>query len=458
MKFFRFKKLLTDNGWQDDVSLEIDGEGLIRAMAGRPVGPGPNTEVVNGFAVPGFQNAHSHAFQYAMAGVAEIHSNAANDDFWAWRETMYQIALSISPDDVETIATMLYSEMARHGYTHVAEFHYLHHDKNGGKYNNPAELGGRLVAAAEKSGIKITLVPVFYQRGGFGQPPHERQRRFVSKTIEEYVTLLEASKSVVAQSENAALGYGIHSLRAVTPEDVITVRGYDDTLPFHVHISEQKQEVADAEAYFGKRPVQWLLDNIAVGHNCHLVHATHLSQGELEGIANAQANVVLCPTTEGNLADGLFPLINYQRSNGRWCIGTDSHISLSPLEELRMLDYGQRAKTNKRSTFINEQQKDSGANAYRQSLINGRAAMGNTNEAYFKIGGPLDAMVYDASHPLLAASSNNTLLSTIIYSADAAFNLGTLVNGRWVNKHNQYFNQEKVRADFLNTLNRLNFR
>ncbi len=387
---------------------------------------------INGYALPGFQNAHSHAFQYAMAGLAEIHPVIQRaDNFWSWRDKMYQIALTINPDQLEAIAAMLYCEMLRHGYTHVAEFHYLHHDKNGKPFANLAEMGERLAAAAQKAGIKITLVPMFYQKGGFGKEPEEHQRRFICQSADDYWKLLEASKAAVSNYEGASLGFGVHSLRAVHGQELIQVlKDGPKDLPFHIHIAEQLKEVEDCLEFSGKRPVEYLFDKAEVNDRFHLVHATHLNDNEVELIASSEAHVVLCPTTEGNLGDGLFRFRDYKALNGKWSIGTDSHVSLNPLEELRLLDYGQRLISHQRDTFV-EQSGDSGVYGFDQALLGGRKAMGNLEESYFGVGQPFDAVVFDADAPILTTSSNKNLLSTIIYSGDVSMVLGTMVDGKW---------------------------
>jgi formimidoylglutamate deiminase len=253
--------------------------------------------------------------------------------------------------------------------------------------------------------------------------------------------------------DHANHGFGIHSLRAVAPEDIISsLATVDSELPIHIHISEQLKEIEDSVSYLGKRPVQWLLDNTKVNKNFHLVHATHLDESEVKGIAESGAHVVLCPTTEGNLGDGIFPLDDFQKLGGKWSIGTDSHVGLNPLEELRLLDYGQRLTTHHRNTFTSETVGDSASYAINQSLLAGRAAMGNTEIEYFKVGDTLDAVVYDATSPLLAASSLETVLPTIIYSSDSAHCKGTIVNGEWIVKDNQHKKKEVITSSFVKAL------
>lgn len=455
MKSYVFKALLTNDGWKENVEINLDTKGLITTIIYNS--EVKDAEFVNGYALPGFQNAHSHAFQYAMAGLAERHEGTGTpDDFWSWRNAMYNLALTINPDELEAIATMLYAEMVRHGYTNVAEFHYVHHNKNGKQYSNLAEMGSRLVAAAQKAGIKITLVPIFYQKGGFGKAPTAKQCRFISPTLDAYQKLYEASENATKHYNGANIAIGIHSMRGVDPEIIKKVAAeFPNNVPFHIHISEQLKEVEDAVAYLGKRPVEWMLDNINMDNRFHLVHATHLTPTETIGIAKCGANVVLCPSTEGNLGDGIFPLGLFQEHSGKWSIGTDSHVGLNPLEELRLLDYGQRLTTHKRNSFYLPQQTDSGLFGINMALKTGRKAMNNFNEQYFKIGQPFDAVVYDATTPLLACTSLKNLSATIVYSSDAQMQLGTIINGRWMVKNNIHVNYANIKDQFVRTLKTL---
>lgn len=263
LRYFRFEALLQKTGWMRPAYVGVDEAGLIKYLSSTPP-VGAATESVTGIALPGFQNAHSHAFQYGMAGSAEIHGTGTSDDFWTWREAMYKCALAVGPDEAEAIAAMLYAELLRNGYTHVAEFHYLHHDRDGSPYAHLAEMGERMVAAAKEAGIRITLIPVFYQKGGFGRDPEPRQRRFISKTAEDYLELLDASRPVIKNYEAASLGFSAHSLRAVTGDDIIKTCKLVPELPFHMHVAEQKKEVSDCLLHYKKRPVQWVLDRKSV--------------------------------------------------------------------------------------------------------------------------------------------------------------------------------------------------
>jgi formimidoylglutamate deiminase len=445
MKFYKFSALLQDHGWISPAFVGVDEDGLIQYLSDLPLPlAGIAVEVVNGYALPGFQNAHSHAFQFAMAGSAEKHSPGALDDFWTWRETMYKCALAMTPEHQEAVAAMLYAEMVRRGYTHVAEFHYLHHDTAGKPYANLSEMGERLLVAAAQAGIKITLIPIFYQKGNFGKEPQPRQRRFISKNVDEYFQLLDDTGHAVSKYSNAQLGFGVHSLRAVDSTDI--KRTFDQgpsTIPFHLHAAEQLKEVEDCLGFLKSRPVEWLLHNMPLNDRFHVVHCTHMNQSEISGLAACGANVVLCPGTEGNLGDGIFKLTDFAKSGGSWSIGTDSHISLTPLEDLRWLDYAQRLTTHRRNTFD-----DGAAILFNKTLRSGRKAMNSSRqEQYFELNGAFDAVVFSGESPLFAKQPE-FLLPSIIYTADSAAILGTIVNGKWIVKNQRHREEKSIKAKF----------
>jgi len=458
MTAYRVKGLLQKEGWISPAYIQLDELGHILTISDKKERTVKYTNI-NGYAIPGLQNAHSHAFQYAMVGLTERHLSNQQDDFWGWRKAMYQLALAINPDQMEAIAAMLYMEMLRHGYTAVVEFHYVHHSISGQPYGNLAELGERLVAAAKKVGIKITLIPIFYQKGGFGQPAEAHQKRFISKNIADYLELLAASEKATKQYKDARLAYGVHSLRAVEPTAIKTLLPLlPPTKPFHLHIAEQLKEVAESKIYLGKRPVEWLTENIALNENFHLVHATHLVSTEVAAIAKSKANVVLCPSTEGNLGDGIFSLKAFQKAGGNWSIGTDSHIGLNPFEELRILDYGQRLISHQRNSFTDKNQGDSGLYALNKFIINGRKAMGNPSNTFFELGQSFDALIMDAKHPILAICRPENLAATMVYATDVSMHLGTMVNGEWVIQKGKHKEVQQVKRAFKRALKQLNNR
>lgn len=426
----RFRGLLQKSGWLCPAHVLLNPNGTIKGISSEPFSQDP-IEAIDGYVVPGFQNAHSHAFQYAMAGKAEIHPAGAEDDFWSWREAMYHCALSPDSDQAEAIAAMAYAEMLRVGYTHVAEFHYLHHDKNGLPYNDPSEMGLCMLRAAQKAGIAITLIPVLYQQGGFGLPPMSRQRRFISPDVDSFLKLFEASAAHVEKFPDAHIAWSAHSLRAVDPEMLKIVFRQLPHLPFHIHAAEQKKEISDSLDYCGQRPVQWLLNNLPVNENFFIVHATHLDDAEVKQLAASGASVVLCPGTEGNLGDGIFRMKDYVAAGGKWCIGTDSHVTLDPLAEFRMIDYRQRLITNRRNTF----EGDAASYMLQTALFNGRRAMGVDSGEYFSSGDSFDAVIFDASHPLTSTANDTERLSVICYASGSDSRLGTMRHGKWIVKN-----------------------
>ena len=371
----------------------------------------------------GLPNLHSHAFQRAMAGLAERQSHA-EDSFWTWRELMYRFAGRITPDAMQAVATQLYVEMLEAGYTSVCEFHYLHHQPDGRPYDDPAEMSQALIAAAREAGIRLTLLPVLYMSGGFdGRPLSERQRRF-GHSLEAYLALLQTLRAQVG--DGLVVGVALHSLRAV-PEaamrEVLANVGAD-RLPIHIHIAEQIGEVQDCLALRGARPVEWLLANADVDDRWTLVHATHLDGAEVQGIARSGATVAICPTTEANLGDGLFPLADYLKAGGHWGIGSDSHVSVSPVEELRWLEYGQRLATRHRNIAVSPAQPSTGELLYGQALGGGLRACGQGAQAAG------DMIVLDADAPALVGATAGDLLDRFVFAGNRPLVKETYVGGR----------------------------
>jgi formimidoylglutamate deiminase len=332
-------------GWARDVLLQWNEGGTLRHVETGAT-PAADTPRAAGVLLPGLPNLHSHAFQRAFAGLTE-YRGAAQDSFWTWRDRMYRFALLLSPDELEAIATRLYVEMLRAGYTSVCEFHYVHHDPAGQPYANPAEMSLRLVAAARRAGIGLTMLPVLYQHSGFGaRPPRADQRRFIG-SVDGLLRIVEA-----VRAQGVRCGVAPHSLRAVAApalnELLDGLRRLDAGAPVHIHVAEQLQEVADCEAWCGQRPVQWLLDHAPVDERWCLVHATHLDERERSGTRQRGAVIGLCPTTEANLGDGVFDATAWQ---GAWGIGSDSHASVDAAEELRLLEYTQRLVQRQRNVM-----------------------------------------------------------------------------------------------------------
>ena len=343
-----------DGAWASNVFLESDEQGFWRHIQTNATDAESQGALALKCVIPGLVNAHSHAFQRAIAGLTE-HSERSGDDFWSWRDRMYRVALRVGPDHLESIATWLYSEMLRSGYTHVCEFHYLHRNPDGQNYADAAEMTWALVRAAEKVGIGLTMLPTLYMNQGFGQPGlNSMQRRFASAPE----SILEIQHFVIQYAiendKQACLtsGVAIHSLRAVAQADILNLTSHCGSSPVHIHVAEQTKEVADCIAHTGLRPVEWLLAHANMDARWNLVHATHTNASEIKGIQDQQASVVICPTTEANLGDGFFDLPEALSQNMRWSIGTDSHVNRNWTEELRLLEYGGRLSLRKRNVSL----------------------------------------------------------------------------------------------------------
>lgn len=361
-----------EGGWKSDVEIGVGEAGRLRQARVSS----DHTTRLDGWVLPGIANLHSHAFQRAMAGRAE-HRGPSADSFWTWRETMYALAAKVSPDALHAIAAQLYLEMLEAGYTRVCEFHYLHHTAEGSPYENPAAMSQALIDAAREVGIGLTLLPTLYQRGGFdGRALAQRQLRFGHDT-EAFIRLVRDLRA--QQDDSLRIGIAFHSLRAVDENamhEVLHALGDDPAMPVHIHIAEQTAEVDECKALLGARPVQWLLQNFPVGPSWTLVHATHLDASERDALARSGAVVALCPTTEGNLGDGFFPLPEYQSAGGRWGIGSDSHVSVSPVEELRWLEYGQRLLHRARNLSATQQHPSTGVGLLRPCMASAATSSG----------------------------------------------------------------------------------
>ena len=449
MRVWKFKGIYLKQGWLSPAYVTTDESGKIINISDQH--SAVVNEEINGFAIAPVTNAHSHAFQYGMAGLTEnIPQGQGHDNFWSWRDRMYRLADQITPDQMESIAKMLYAEMLRVGYNHVVEFHYLRNDEKGNNYSNPNEMADRLISAALKVGIKITLVPVYYRCSNFGRGPSEAQRRFQFSSIDSYFKHIESLSSTYASNSEVTIGYGLHSMRAATSKEIKEIISYNIHLPCHLHISEQMREVDACVKYLGARPVEWLTTETEVGSNCHLVHSTHITNDEMNAIIKANANVVICPSTEGNLGDGFFPISEYIKAGGRWCIGSDSHITLNPFEEVRLLDYGQRLIKQERNVLLNGQPGDSAELAFQTIVDNGRQATGKDACNFFEVGDDFDALIVDGRSPLMNRASDEGRLATIIYALDSRSINGHIKRGEWLVKSGIHINYDELLEEFSN--------
>jgi formimidoylglutamate deiminase len=452
MKLF-VKKILLSDGWANDQTLTIE-QGIITDIT---TGYTEGAERAAGVIIPGMVNCHSHAFQRAFAGFSEQGSEG-HDSFWTWRNIMYKFLEQLSTNDAQVIASQLYIEMLKMGYTRVAEFHYLHHDVNGENYSDLSAMAQAIFSAAKQSGIGLTLLPVLYRFSGFDyQAPNEGQKRFVN-SVEQFNDLVSDCFALTKLQANCNIGIAPHSLRAVDKKSLLTavahVRSLDPQAPIHIHIAEQQKEVQDCLAHYEQRPVQWLLDNVDLDKHWCLIHATHIDEHELKGIIASQAIAGICPTTEANLGDGIFPTDEFLAENGTFAIGSDSHISVNPIEELRWLEYAQRLSKQQRAMLATSEQKSVGANLWQKATAGG-AQSTNSNTGVLAIGKQADLLVLDDSQLCLYAHDDMHLLDSVIFASRQNLVLDVMVNGHWVIRGGQHTLEEKVAGDFAQLLARL---
>jgi formiminoglutamate deiminase len=442
-----FDTALTPNGWRDDLVVEIGPDGRIGALGGGSHG----AERVRGAALPGLPNVHSHAFQRAMAGLAE-HAGSGEDSFWTWRELMYRFLARIDPDDAEAIAAMAYAEMLEGGFTSVGEFHYLHHDPDGRPYANPAEMAVRHVAAAAETGIGLTLLPVFYAHGHFGgAPPAPGQRRFLTD-LDGFARLHAASAAALRALPGATLGLAPHSLRAVSLDELSALVAAHPDGPVHIHVSEQVKEVEDALAAHGRRPVDLLLDHADVGARWCLIHATHADAAERRRIAVAGAVVGLCPVTESNLGDGVFGATDFLAAGGSFGVGTDSNVTLSAPAELRTLEYSQRLVERRRNALA-ERGGSTGRALFDRALAGGGQALGRT--AGLRPGAPADIVVLDTGDVALAERAGDRLLDGWIFAGRDALVREVWAGGKRIVEGGRHVRRAAIEQRYRATLGKL---
>jgi formiminoglutamate deiminase len=409
MRHLWFDIACLPQGWARRVRIGVDGAMIASVETGVDARPADERY---GAALPGLCNVHSHGFQRGMAGLSERRGRP-DDDFWSWREVMYRFLDRLTPEDIAAITTQAYVEMLESGFTRVGEFHYLHNDVGGARYADPAETAGAIVAAAGTSGIGLTLLPVFYAHGDFGgAAAAPGQRRFLSD-VDGFARLIEASRAKLPA--DAVLGIAPHSLRAVTPDELRAILPLAGDGPIHIHAAEQVREVEACVAWSGARPVEWLLDHAAVDARWCLIHATHLTDAECDRLAASGAVAGLCPVTEANLGDGIFPAVRYLGAGGRFGVGTDSNILIDAPGELRAVEYSQRLAHRRRALLADEGEPSVGQKLFATAQAGGAQALGVTGG--LAVGASADMMSLDLDHPALAGAASDTVLDHWIFAA-----------------------------------------
>lgn len=448
------ENILIGSQWQTDKTISIDDAGIITSIE---AGKALEAKQFDGPVIPGMVNCHSHAFQRAFAGYSEYRGKS-EDSFWSWRDIMYRFVAKMTPEDAHRVASFVYVEMLKAGYTSVAEFHYLHHQACGAHYEDPAEMSHQIINAANATGIALTHLPVLYSYAGFGKiPPSKAQGRFIHST-DDYLNLIDLLAKNYSNQDHFQLGIAPHSLRAVSEsqlkEIVPHIRAINNNAPIHIHISEQIQEVNDCLKYFGQRPVEWLLNNHDMDENWCLVHATHLTGSEIKQLAESGGVVGICPLTEANLGDGIFPTAEYLRLGGKFAIGSDSHIGINVAEELRLLEYGQRLSRNQRAVLVEDNCSSVGQYLYRKASKDGAHAIGQ-NVGEIAVGKRADLVTLNSEHPSLLCKQDSFLLDASIFACSELPVKDVYVAGKLVIESGRHKLDSELLKNYKSVLTRI---
>ena len=445
MQSIWFEQALLSQGWASRVRILVNDTKIAAVEADTNPTPADGRYDVG---LPGLPNLHSHAFQRAMAGLAETPGGHARDDFWSWREVMYALVAKLTPEDVHDVAAMAFLEMLEGGFTRVGEFHYLHHDVDGRGYAEPARMAAAIAAASADADIALTLLPVFYAHGGFGgAPPTERQRRFVT-SVDAFARLREASGKALEGLDGAVLGVAPHSLRAVTAQQLSALVAMAADGPIHIHVAEQLAEVDASVVWSGQRPVEWLMNNVPVGERWCLVHATHVEEPELAAIAARRAVVGLCPITEANLGDGLFPARALLDAGGRFGIGSDSNVRIDAAEELRLLEYGQRLTLRGRNILARRGQ-STGRTLFSAAFGGGAQALG-AEDAGLACGAPADVVALARAE---TAGNDDAVLDQWLFARGNVQEVWRA--GRQVVRDGRHIRRSQIQERYSRTIARL---
>lgn len=441
-RYIHARRALIPEGWARDARAGIE-QGHITSLE-TDVAPAPE-DIRTSLLLPGLPNLHSHAFQRAMAGLTE-YRGPTNDSFWTWRETMYRFALVMTPEHVEAIAALAYMEMLEKGFTRVGEFHYVHHDIDGGPYDDVAEMASRIAAAAARTGIALTLLPVFYAHADFGGvDANPGQRRFVTD-LDTYSRLLQESERALRDLESPVVGVAPHSLRAATLEEIREVSTMRPNAPVHIHVAEQQREVAGCISWSGKRPVGLLLDELGIDERWCLIHATHMNPTEVDRLAASGAVAGLCPITEANLGDGVFPGGDFIASGGRYGVGTDSNVAIDAAGELRQLEYSQRLRHRERNVMATST--STGRSLFDTALLGGSTALG-AGRSGLAIGAPADLVALTSD--VMDITDGDAAVNGWVFTNQVTVS-DVWVAGHHVVREGKHVRRDEIARDYRSTI------
>jgi formimidoylglutamate deiminase len=459
-RLYQLESALLPHGWVRNARIAVGENGSIDRIDFPSAAQGSEApEEIRGIVVPGMSNAHSHAFQRGMAGNTEFRLSA-RDSFWTWRQAMYALANRITPEDLKILASQLFVEMLRAGYTAVAEFHYIHRAPDGAPYSGSNALWEAVASAAADAGIAMTFLPTLYQTSDFGAAPLKPEQSRFALATEAFLQAVETRLRDEGSAEfrTRRTGVAFHSLRAV-PLPVLAraarvLRELAPGLPLHIHVAEQVKEVESCLAHTGRRPVELLLETGLLDPHWCLVHATHCTSAELKGIADAGASVCVSITTEANLGDGFFDAARFLNLGGRLCVGSDSQSTVSPAEELRWMEYQARLRKRRRGVLADKSDTHVGTRLWREAAREGARAIGQP-AGIIAVGARADWVVLDSDHPSMVGDTGEAALDHLIFAGGSAAIRDVMVGGRWVIKDGRHALADALAGSFRDLMRRL---
>ena len=440
------RQALTPDGWTRNLCVEISDGRITRVSEDTTTG---QTSV--DLLLPAPVNLHSHAFQRAMAGLTETRGPDPGDSFWTWRQLMYRFLDRLTPTQVQAIAELVFMEMLEAGYGAVAEFHYLHHDIGGAPYHNLPEMAERIVAAAQDTGIGLTLLPVLYMQGGCDERALQGGQRRFGCDWDLFGKLHDASVKAISKGpDDHSIGIAPHSLRAVRPEALARIREICPDGPIHMHLAEQVAEVREVQAYLGARPVEWVLNNMEIDDSCCFIHCTQMQPHEIRGLAKSGAIAGLCPITEANLGDGIFEGVRWLDSGGAIAIGSDSNIRISLSEEIRTLEYSHRLRDHSRAALASDD-KSTGRRIFDEIVAGGANAAGRKT-GKISIGYWADLLALDSNAINLVGQEHDTILDSFVFAGDDRLVKDVWSAGRHLIKNGRHVKSESLVNTYLQTM------
>ncbi len=442
---------LLENGWANEVEIKISDHGQIQEITFDITNTADMSVDV---LIPAPVNAHSHAFQRAMAGLTERRGPTGSDTFWTWRKLMFKFLNQLTPDHIERICAFVQMEMLEAGFATNVEFHYLHHQPGGQEYNKLSEMSDRIASATLQSGIGLTILPVLYQYGGCDKSNLTGGQIRFGNSFDQYIKLYqELSETIKYLPADTTTGLSAHSLRAVGRNELIKISELAGDKPLHMHAAEQIAEVEEVLSIWGKRPIEWILENLPINSNWCLIHCTQMLPHETLQLSATGAVAGLCPITEANLGDGIFDGVNWLSNGGAIAIGSDSNINISLAEEIRSLEYSQRLRDKSRARLATEDK--STARRIFDAIVAGGAKASGRKTGIIGVGYWADLMSIKSSDINLLQAKEDSILDSFAFTNEQAFIENVWSAGRHMVKNGQHINRKYITENYIKAIKEL---